>query len=146
MPTRQARRIRIQLGSLVGWLVGWCSRYTVASQVLGGGLHKGFKHTPSAQLTAQAVGIKQINPAVRGKPPGQEGADPIIAYAEGPTQSVCLGCDCLTAHGQENPGTAPPSPWRAGRAARTGTYRQDGVWTGVEKGTYCSSPALPPHF
>lgn len=41
------------------------------------------------------------------------------------------------------PWHSPSSPWRAGRAA-DGTYRQDGVWTGVEKvRSYVPCPPSP---
>lgn len=44
----------------------------------------------------------------------------------------------------------PSSPWRAGRAAKrvrryVDTYRQDGVWTGVEKEYVARVPAHTPH-
>lgn len=104
---------------------------------------RGIKSSFAQSHFRQSVGIEQqrktplpeVNPLV-----ARAGPDNCISSP--PTHpSVCVRCDCLTAVCQENPGTAPRRPGELGAQQKryvgtyVDTYRQDGVWTGVEEGT-----------
>lgn len=109
-------------------------------------------------VTFQAVGIEQQekNPAARGKAPGRPsrpGQDPIIASRALRPTRPCVWDATVSLHSARRT-LAPPlvalASWarsKKGTKVRryVGTYRQDGVWTGVEERYVAGVPAHTPH-